>query len=552
MKKSVRIKPPEVSFRTQVLGWCVYVCIVIFTLWQGSYFPIQFLLILTLFFVAFIFFGKSISISIEVAFLFGIFLLYAVSFFFQTENHYIGLIELLRIFIFPLSLIFFLNYSRDTVERAFSFSIMFVAVLGLLAFFSIIYIPEGVIRSSNRLQSVIQYANTTALLMLVGILYFVSSFIKEKKFTKLVCCVILTATFFLTGSRTTLVVALVTCTLFALVISKKRGRLIISGSAILLICLFICLSIFTDIRMFRISLFEPTLVERWISFEDAFSMMRGNWLLGIGMGNWQEWQFLYQSAPYQVKFIHNFYLQMLLDGGFLAPLLFLAATVPAIIKGIRLKSVHAFILIAVLLQAVLDFDLIFSAVAMISMFSLSHLSLKTTVISIGKFRFIAIAPLLAVSVLWFSEFLSSSANAHLVAGNLDDSMSRNNLSLRLNPLNTGLYYQMAQSTRDTDLTEQLLRTGIEKSPRNIRAISILVLIEAEKGNFLSALELCERLIENRKHSSQYHSLYLDIATQALEDGAIGDDELDEIQARLNSIVNNENPLYKQFMNVNND
>jgi len=299
--------------------------------------------------------------------------------------------------------------------------------------------------------------------------------------------------------------------------------------------------------MFRISLYEPTLVERWITFQDAITMMRGNLLLGIGAGNWQEQQFFYQSAPYSVKYIHNYYLQLMLDGGLLAPLLFIATMLPAIIKGIRNKSVHAFILIAVLLNALMDIDLIFTAVSLIAMYSLSQLTKPGKLLNIGKFRYVALAPMLVIFSLWCSELFSSNADTQLERENLETSMRYNETALRLNPLNVGLYYQMAQSTRDVELSEQLLTACIEKYPRDLRAISILALVEADKGNLEAALQLCGRLIENRRFSDDYQFLYLVIAGQAVDNGVISNTDYEDIHRRLREINEQVNPLYKQYI-----
>jgi len=559
MGKTAYKKTKDVNNRLQVAEYGAFLCIIGLVLWQGSFFPIQLLLLIALALLAFILLGKTLSVPKEALFLFGITLLYAISIPILSENHYTGLIELLRTLIFPVALIVFCSYNSQKAEQAIFISLMCVAVLGLLAFFSIIYIPGAVIESTNRLQSVIQYANTTALLMLIGILYSVNSYIKDraatskrgcpwyKKYGKLICCLIFAITLFLTGSRTTLVIALAVCSLYAFIMSGKRGKIIVAGSVMLAVFAVLCLNSFTDIRIFQISIYEATLVERWITFQDALQMMRGSWLVGIGAGNWQQWQFMYQSAPYHVMFIHNYYLQLLLDGGLLAPLLFLAATLPALIKGIISKSLHAVILIAVMLQALLDFDLIFPAVAVISSFSLSQLIKPGKQVVAGKFRYIAIAPLLVVLVLWCSELYSSNADANLLRGNTGAAMSRYRTAALLNPLNTDLYYQMAQSTQDIEKAEELLRTGIEKNPRDLRAISALVMVESIKGNYTNALDLCEILIENRRFSTEYHELFLDTAEKALSSGVINESLFEEIQTRLDLISLQLNPLYVRYI-----
>jgi len=401
MKK--RIKANEINIRQRIAVVSAIVAVIMFTLWQGSYFPLQFLLLLSFLLIAFIFFGSSLTISKEVFMLFGITLLYIVSTLIYSDRLFDGAIETLRTLVFPFTLIFFLNYERVRMEKAIFSALLLVAAIGLLAFFSVLNIPGSVIEHSNRMQSVIQYANTTALLMLIGILYSAHSFKESKSIWKLCCGAVFLTALLLTGTRTTLVVALAVCSLYAFILAKQRGKIIVAVATAAAVGVVIALGIFTDIRMFRISLFEATLLERLTTYKDAITMMHGRWHLGIGVGNWKEWQFLYQSAPYSVMHIHNYYLKLLLDAGLVALLLFCAAVVPAIYRGIREKNVHGMILLAVMMHALLDFDLVFAAVSMITMYSLSQLIPNGKSLNVGKYRFIAIAPLIFILYMWLSE-----------------------------------------------------------------------------------------------------------------------------------------------------
>jgi tetratricopeptide (TPR) repeat protein len=206
-----------------------------------------------------------------------------------------------------------------------------------------------------------------------------------------------------------------------------------------------------------------------------------------------------------------------------------------------------------MMQALLDFDLIFPAVTIVAMYSLSQLvktsqgitSGKTVVI--GKLRYIALAPLLVVLILWSSELFSSNADTNLLQGNRDVSMSRYKTALVLNPLKTELYYQMAQSAVDIETAEEFLRTGIEKNPRDLQSLSALVMIESQRGNYADALKLCEILIENRRHFEEYQSLLFQTARTALRNGVISQSQYEEIQERLTLIPLQTNPLYRQFI-----
>jgi len=536
-------------------GWCVAVFIVMFTLWQGSYFPLQFLLMLALMLIAFILFGNSLSVSKEALLFSGISLLYFVSLLILSENIYAGTIEALRTLIFPFALILFNNTDTDRIEKPIITALLLVAILGLLSFFSIIHLPGAVTADGNRLQSVIQYANTTALLMLIGTLYSLESFIKEKNIPMLCCCAVFLTTLALTGSRTVFIIAIAVCALYAVVKTSRRGRIITVTAVTATVLIVVLLGVLTDIRLFRISLREPTLVERFITYGDALNMVRGNLLLGIGTGNWPTWQFMYQSAPYSVFHIHNYYLKLLLNGGLLAPVLFIAATVPAVIRGIKEKNVHALILLAILLNAALDFDLAFASVAVVAMYSLSHLtsgkiSPRTRYIlsiSVGKVRFVALVPLIVIAGLWVSEIFSANAESHRAAGDLSASMRSNEIALTLNPLNTALHYQMALSSEHPEQMEKHLQAAIKNSPRDLRALSALAILRSDQGSYFVALELFEILVGYRPHSADLWAMYLNTARRAAGQGVIETSELDVLQERMDDIGRNTNPLYINYI-----
>ncbi|MCL2851515.1 MAG: O-antigen ligase family protein [Defluviitaleaceae bacterium] len=537
---------PAKGFVPQIVELIIPLLLIVFTLWQGSYFPIQFLMMTALLLLAFILFGKSLTITKEAAMLFAISLLYCVSLLVFTENHYAGLIETLRTLIFPLTLLLFLNTDPGKMEKALFIALLYIAVLGLLEVSSVIYIHGGVDESVGRLHSTIQYANMTALLMLTGILYSIKNYVTKSNIWSLCYCAVFAVALYLTGSRTTLLIALAVCALYIYIISQRRGKIIVVCALLSAMGVIAALGMLTEIRIFRMSVFESTLVERWITFQDAFEMLHGRWFLGIGAGNWQEWQLRFQSAPYYVRYIHNYYLQLLLDGGILAPALFCAATLPAAYRGIRSKSVHGVILIAFMLHSLLDIAFIFAAGAMIAMFSLSRLTVGGNTLNIGRLRYAAVVPLLAVTVLQGSELHSTMADTHRENGNLEASMRGYKAALALNPLNTDLYFRMAQSTLDIGLAEEYVRAAIERNPRDSRSIAALAQIESRRGNYAAALELSGRLIENRRFSEDYRSLRREIASHAVNNAIIDYTEYWAILAELDAILLYVNPLHTQF------
>jgi O-antigen ligase len=516
--------------------------------WQGAYFPAQFIGMLALLAAAFIISGGKIKASLSAALLFAVSLLQFISLAALSENVYTGLVECLRYLTMPCALLFFLNSDARRNERAIFAGLLIIAALGLLAYWSVIIIPSGMIDSSRRLQSTIQYANTTALLMLIGSLYAIRAFLEKRQLRYVVCGVIFIAVLVLSGSRTTFVIAVGIWLVYAFIMAGRRGKLMTALAAAATAAAIAGLTMIPSIRLFRISLLEPTLVERWITYADALSMLKDKPFLGIGIGNWQTEQFIYQSAPYSVKYIHNYYLQLFLDGGLLAPVLFAAALVPALVRGIKSRSVHAVILLAVMLHTLLDFDLIFAAVGMAAMYSLSQISDAGIALAVGKRRFAAIAPLALILALWSSEMLSRDADTRLQRGALDAAMREYKLALAIDPLNGGLYYQMAQSTRDSALTEELIRKALAKNnPADIDSTAIMARICTVNGDYNEAVDLCEELLQKRRFSTEYQELYHDVLARAVSSGAISDVEYNEKLLDLDAKLKDINPLYVKYI-----
>ncbi|MCL2201691.1 MAG: O-antigen ligase family protein [Oscillospiraceae bacterium] len=537
---------PEKSAASRTVEILTAVSIVIFTLWQGSYFPLQFLLMLALLLASLIATGCSLRFTKEAAMLLGIFALYCASLLFLSENRYIGLTETLRTLIFPLSLILFLSKQDLSLEKPLLTAFLIIAAFGFLEVSGLVHMPGGMDEGRGRLHSTLQYANATALLMLIGMLYTVGRLVSKIKISDIICFAVFSTALFLTGSRTTLVIGIAICTLFAFIMTNRKGKLITAGAAGFIVIAVILLGIFTDIRIFRLSLVTSTLVERWITYVDAFEMLRERWFLGIGAGNWQHWQFRYQTAPYFVRFIHNYYLQLFLDGGILAPILFIAALFPAIYKGIRSKSIHALILLAFALHGILDTTPIFPAITVIAMYSMSKLLPSKKSFDLGKFRFLAIIPLLIVLVLWSSEFLSIRANVELGSGDRDAAMRSSRAAYALNPLNTDLYMQMSRSAPDSLTREHYIRMAVAANPSNLLAVSALVQIETRMGNYNTALELSSQLVRERRFSAAYQQLHRQTANLALENGAISTAQHGAIVEDIENIAKQINPLFTRF------
>ena len=375
-------------------------------IWQGAFFPLQFIPLLIIPFLMFALSKQPITITLNTILLLGMTLLLLASFLLLAQEPQISLREWLRYLLIPLSLMFFIatKDKSDWYMRAFFAGIFAIALFGLMAYTGGITIPGGIIEHSGRLQSTIQYANVTALLMLIGILYSVDYFIKTKKWRYPIYALGFAYCLYLTGSRVTLVLFFIIAVLFILAKMKRKLQLVSIG---ILAAVFVALS-WVGGRIMQISLTEPTLIERVITWQDGLRIAMYYPWLGLGIGNWQFEQFFYQSAPYGVRYIHNFYAQVLVDGGFLAAILFIVVILNVLWRGLMLKekNIHFFVILAIAFHIFLDFSMAFGGVILIFAFSMSQIPDKEFKIPSWpkkRLRLVALIPVVLLLVMLVNE-----------------------------------------------------------------------------------------------------------------------------------------------------
>jgi hypothetical protein len=380
--------------------------------------------------------------------------------------------------------------------------------------------------------------------MMIGILYSIHYWKDTRKYIYLGIAALLFTTLILTGSRTSFIIFLFLAALYAFINLSRKHRIILA----VIIVLAIGLLAVTNFRVLRISLFAPTLIERIITYQDALSITGDRLLQGFGIGNWQEQQFMHQSAPYQVRFIHNYYLQLLLDGGIISPVLFLAVAVPALYRGWKQKSIHFFVLLAVILQGVLDFDMIFAAVILITMFSISQMQReKYFEVNIGLYKLTLCIPVIILASIWGSEWFYDKSNRLLLYGRLEESMRACEQSLMLNPINNKILFNMAVSTRDVNITEYYLERAIAKNEFDADSIVTLLRVRIYQERYDEALAFAEELVRKWRFYLPYRRLYRDVVSQAAENGIIDSAQAEEKLNFLTELTSPRNSLYERYI-----
>lgn len=280
------------------------------------------------------------------------------------------------------------------------------------------------VNSDARLDGLLNYANASALLFAVGIIIyyfylehtFSQDFNKWRRYFSRIGLVVTITALYLTQSRGGIIVYFAALTFGIVFISLDRKRQIIDIClcnvigmvfaytifsrqflVLLLISPLIILPVALDLkdkvvssihmylslliifiiglfavfrglsRLGQLSIYNAQLQERLVFYEDAIKIIRNN-LLGIGAGNYSSKQYIYQSADYGIKYVHNGFLQIMIDFGIIFFIGFIIIIVYSIVKLYRerkLKSFELLIIMMIFIHSMIDFSMSFIYVNMI-------------------------------------------------------------------------------------------------------------------------------------------------------------------------------------------
>ena len=219
---------------------------------------------------------------------------------------------------------------------------------------------------AGRFGGTFQYPNTFAVLLLVAFLYLMHK--KETGKKEIAQAAVLIGGIFACGSRTVFILlpVAVAASFFILAEKKKKRALlamtiamVITGAVVLIVSGGGALS-----RILQISLSESTLLGRLLYAKDALSVIARN-PLGLGYLGYYFTQGAFQTGVYSVNHVHNEFLQLFLDIGWLPGLTFAAVFIYGIFKSD--SSWQRLLLITFGAHAFVDFDFQFVAMYMIFM-----------------------------------------------------------------------------------------------------------------------------------------------------------------------------------------
>lgn len=213
---------------------------------------------------------------------------------------------------------------------------------------------------SGRLAGFFEYPNTFALFALISELVAAS----KEKLRPLDFAVIAVLLFGIlySGSRTVFVLAVIANAVLLFTLKSRRVKIfvaavigIFAASAAIYAAVSGGAGVFG--RFLTISLNESTFVGRLLYFKDALPLVLTH-PFGLGYMGYYYIQQSVQTGVYSVMFIHNDFLQLMLDIGWIPALLFAAAVVKAIFTG-KKPFYKRLVLAVAAIHCCFDFDLQF-------------------------------------------------------------------------------------------------------------------------------------------------------------------------------------------------
>lgn len=601
---------------SKATGLFTGIMIILATLFHGGFFSIEYI-VLTIAFLVFILVSKEISVSVTgFLLMLGVVLLYCLSSVFSDFNTGRAFSESAR----PLLMLGALSLGARVQKTSFMKSLIVAAtslgVIGLLSlcrvveFKDFVYVYDGV----KSLQSTMQYANTTAVVLICGIfsvramqrndshrfvyalaeillticMLFTHSkiaiavyilltlaellLLKEGISTSLIChslgsvMVYLLMQFLI--QRKLSFVALAVCIIAVLLLSERStaigkktininrlSALLLSGGVLIIMVASLW---FMDIS---------TIMIRLLYYKDGLKALIQNPLLGLSPGGWADYQYNYQSAQYFVSQVHNGVLQVGLDAGILSMIMFVALVVVAFAGLVKLWKKHRatddlyvlLIFSTLILHGFFDFDFSYGNILIILGICISYGFAKTHDLNL-RIGYKLLAGLCSVFLICtaVSQALAFFGESEFNQGNHQKASDYYGVVVKLSPWDADSAIKLSlcrEKTGNEGNAVKLVDEIFQKNPRNQRIIQQAMDIAAEKKDFSIYIAYQDSLLEAApmQQSTYSNSIrYLD----AFRQGDLIDEELylKEKNSVISSAIgaNNRMSKFKKYLSFGAD
>lgn len=347
---------------------------------------------------------------------------------------------------------------------------------------------------AGRLSGFFQYPNTFAIFLLTCELLLLK---KEKKsIWDILTALVLVAGILYTGSRTAFVVSIAANGVMLFIQGNKKTRWIMIGGVLAAVMAAVIFALNENSVLHRyltISLTESTFVGRILYFVDALPLLL-KYPFGMGYMGYYYIQNSIQTGVYDVVYIHNDFLQLLLDVGLIPGGLFVAAVIRWFFRK-EISVADKIIVGAVCLHSLFDFNLQFAG-----MFLLLILLMENA--RKGEYRTMknTLVPQLGASVI-------SVAALYLGAALMLSHFGQNALSKMLYPYNTQNNLAILEQTEDIYEANALADEMLKQNTSFFAPYSIKAKYSYAQGDFDAVIQYKKAVLQKRPFDHNEYEEY---------------------------------------------
>ena len=275
-----------------------------------------------------------------------------------------------------------------------------IMVIVSILFKYIPFFPNVFYLQNGRMMGFLQYANTFALLLLIGIIYI--GYSKQPKWKIIIYNIVLLFGILISGCRTVQILTLLNYII--MIIKQKELRMYFIALVIIAIAgtigyVLITGNLNTVGRYLTTSTSSRSLQERLLYYKDAIPLILRH-PFGLGYMGYSYIQPQIQTGIYQAAYVHNDFLQLALDIGIIPLVILIIAIIKSLISKNKELS-FKLILLTIVLHMLIDFDLQFMIIFLILVMTLNIWDNEEYEFEANKIALISLDTLLISIYLYF-------------------------------------------------------------------------------------------------------------------------------------------------------
>lgn len=362
-----------------------------------------------------------------------------------------GFFKFLPVGLFTLLLLQEGSEQRDAALEVLPWS---GAVMTLLCLpLSCLPVMDGHLLVAGRQAGLFEYPNTYALFLLLGLIVLATG--RQRRWYHLVLAAVLLLGVFLSGSRAVFALLVLTAIVVVVFVKERPVRLttlILFPVGIAAAVVYVLITGKADSvgRFLTTSLHSSTLLGRLLYVQDALPIILRH-PFGLGYRSYTYMQGSFQTGVYSVQTVHNDFLQLMLDAGWVPALLVAVAVFRSLFqRGNTLR--RRLLLAAICLHGLFDFSLQYLAILLIFTAVLDYDSCKEIKIKHADQRFLtAAAAVLVAAVLYFGVVNGTAyLGNHQLAVNLDPAYTDSLVALMAEEPDIAVADEYAQRVLELD------------------------------------------------------------------------------------------------------